>query len=80
LIMAFCCPFNRLVRMPVTQIFLHSPLGLVPIYPLPHHTNAPFKETVDNIISTLSDKIALCPISNTQVIAINEDKVEIWGQ
>lgn len=57
-----------------------SSLGLVPIYPLPHHTNAPFKETVDNIISTLSDKIALCPISNTQVIAINEDKVEIWGQ
>ncbi|WP_439837078.1 Type 1 glutamine amidotransferase-like domain-containing protein [Aeromonas enteropelogenes] len=57
-----------------------SSLGLVPIYPLPHHTNAPFKETVDNIISTLSNKIALCPISNTQVIAINEDKVEIWGQ
>ena len=22
--MAFCCPFNRLVRMPVTQIFLQS--------------------------------------------------------
>ncbi|MEL3924721.1 Type 1 glutamine amidotransferase-like domain-containing protein [Aeromonas enteropelogenes] len=57
-----------------------SSLGLVPFYPLPHHTNAPFKETVDNIISTLSDKIALCPIRNTQVIAINEDKVEIWGQ
>ncbi|HBL02607.1 MAG TPA: peptidase S51 [Aeromonas salmonicida] len=56
-----------------------SSLALVSFYPLPHHTNFPFKETVESIIATMSDKITLCPFSNTQVIIVSEDKVDILG-
>ncbi|MGL5126693.1 MAG: Type 1 glutamine amidotransferase-like domain-containing protein [Aeromonas popoffii] len=56
-----------------------SSLALISFYPLPHHTNFPFKETVERIIATMSDKITLCPFSNTQVIIVNEDKVDMFG-
>lgn len=54
-----------------------SSLGLINFYPLPHYTNFPFKEAVENIISNYSEKIELCPISNTQVIVVNESKFEV---
>ena len=50
-----------------------SSLGMVDFYPLPHHTNFPFKEAVENIMSNYAEKIELCPISNTQVIVVNGD-------
>jgi dipeptidase E len=57
-----------------------SSLGLVNFYPLPHHTNFPFKEAVENIISNYAGKIELCPISNTQAIIINEGEFEVWSK
>jgi len=57
-----------------------SSLGLINFYPLPHHTNFPFKEAVENIISNYIDKIELCPISNTQAIVVNGDKFEVLGK
>jgi dipeptidase E len=57
-----------------------SSLALTSFYPLPHHTNFPFEDMVENIIATMSDKITLCPFSNTQAIVVNEDKVEILGK
>jgi dipeptidase E len=57
-----------------------SSLGLVDFYPLPHHTNFPFKESVENIILNYAEKIELCPISNTQAIVVNGDKFEILGK
>ena len=55
-----------------------SSLGLIDIYPAPHHTNIPFKETVERIISSYEGKIDLCPISNTQAIVITGNKFEVW--
>ncbi|OOE91273.1 Type 1 glutamine amidotransferase-like domain-containing protein [Salinivibrio sp. AR640] len=53
-------------------------LGMIDFYPVPHHTNFPFKESVEKIISIFEEKIDLCPISNTQAIAIHGDKFEVW--
>ena len=57
-----------------------SSLGLVDFYPLPHHTNCPFKETVENIISNYAGKIELCPISNTQAIIVDESNFRILSK
>ena len=57
-----------------------SSLGLIDFYPLPHYTNFPFKEAVENIISNYSGKIELCPISNTQAIIVNESEFEVLSK
>lgn len=57
-----------------------SSLGLVDFYPLPHYTNFPFKEVVENIISNYEGKIELCPISNTQAIIVNESEFEVLSK
>ena len=54
-----------------------SSLGLVDFYPLPHHTNFPFKESVEKIMSNYAEKIEICPISNTQAIVVNGNKFEV---
>lgn len=55
-------------------------LGVIDFYPLPHHTNFPFKEVVESIISNYAAKIELRPISNTQAIIVNGGKVEVHGK
>jgi dipeptidase E len=57
-----------------------SSLGLVDFYPLPHYTNFPFKEAVENILSNYAGKIELCPISNTQAIIVNESEFEVLSK
>jgi dipeptidase E len=57
-----------------------SSLGLVDFYPLPHHTNFPFKEAVEEIISNYAKKIELCPISNAQAIVVNGNKFEVLSK
>lgn len=56
-----------------------SSLGMIDFYPLPHHTNFPFKESVERIISSYDGEIDLCPISNTQAIVVHGNKFEVWG-
>lgn len=57
-----------------------SGLDLVNFYPLPHHTNSPFKKVVEKIISNYAENISLCAISNTQAIAVNGRNVEILSK
>lgn len=57
-----------------------SGLDLVDFYPLPHHTNSPFKKVVEKIIADYTEKISLCPISNAQAITVNGKNVEILGK
>ena len=52
-------------------------LDEVGMYPLPHHTNVPFKKAVEKIIAAYSEKIQLCPISNSQAIQVVGDKFSI---
>ncbi|MDO5616341.1 MAG: Type 1 glutamine amidotransferase-like domain-containing protein [Cruoricaptor ignavus] len=58
----------------------YSGLGIVGFYPLPHHGNEPFAESVENIINEYGSKINLVPISNTQVIEVKNDQYEIKGK
>jgi dipeptidase E len=53
----------------------YESLNLVDFYPLPHYTNIPFKKTVEKIIQEYENKIKLYPISNSEVIFINENVV-----
>ena len=52
-------------------------LGVVDFYPLPHHTNFPFKKVVEKIIGNYADKIPLHPISNRQAIQVDGDQVVV---
>ncbi len=56
----------------------HSALNMVEVYPLPHHTNFPFIKTVEKIISKYGTELALCPISNSQVLLVEGEKA--WVQ
>jgi dipeptidase E len=55
-------------------------LGLVDFYPLPHYESFPFEEIVENIIANYTGKINLFPISNTQVIMVDGEKIEVFGK
>ena len=55
-------------------------LGVVDVYPVPHHTNFPFKKIVEKIIAEYGSKLDLCPISNKQVIAVKDDSIEILSK
>lgn len=55
-----------------------SSLDMIDFYPVPHHTNFPFKESTESIITHYNKKINLCPISNAQAIIVNGDAFEVW--
>jgi len=52
-------------------------LDIVDFYPLPHHTEFPFKKAVEKIISEYSGDLKLMPITNSQAIWVNGSSVEI---
>jgi dipeptidase E len=54
-----------------------SALSIVKFYPLPHHTNFPFKKSVEKIIAKYESKLKLIPISNSQVILVHGSKIKI---
>ena len=54
-----------------------SALHVIDFYPLPHHTNFPFKKVVEKIIAAYGERIVLYPISNTQVITVNGTEVRV---
>ncbi|MCQ4265284.1 peptidase S51 [Stutzerimonas stutzeri] len=51
-------------------------LGLVDFYPLPHYTNAPFADAVEQVLREYGDTLDLRPFSNNQAIAITGSHVE----
>lgn len=53
----------------------NSALSIVKFYPLPHHTNFPFKKAVEKIITKYNSKLKLIPISNSQVIMVKGSKI-----
>lgn len=54
-------------------------LNIVDFYTLPHHTNQPFKNAVEEILNEYTDKINLIPISNTEVIQVKGNEIKIIG-
>ncbi len=57
----------------------YQALGVVDFYPVPHHTNFPFKKAVEKTLFKYGTALDLRPMSNKQVITVNGDKVEIIG-
>lgn len=57
-----------------------SALNAVDFYPLPHHTNFPFEEAVEKILAEYEGKINICPISNSQAIAVVGNQFEVLGK
>lgn len=55
----------------------YSSLGVVSFCVVPHYTNAPFKKAADRIVKEYSDYVSLYPISNNQVVVVDEDRIEI---
>ena len=54
-----------------------SALHVVDFYPLPHHTNFPFKKAVEKIIAKYGEQLTLYPISNAQAITVNGAEVRV---
>ena len=52
-------------------------LSLIDFYPVPHHTNFPFKKAVEKIISKYEEVLPLLPISNTQAISVFDEEVKV---
>ena len=52
-------------------------LNLVDFYPIPHHTNFPFKKAAEKIISKYEATLMLYPISNKEAISVNGDDVKV---
>mgnify|MGYP001548219832 CR=1 FL=1 len=55
----------------------YNALSIVNFYPVPHYTNYPFEEIVEEIIKQYESKIKLIPITNSQVITVTEDEEKI---
>ena len=55
----------------------NSALSIVKFYPLPHHTNFPFKKAVEKIIAKYDSELKLIPISNSQAIIVNGNNIKI---
>ena len=60
-----------------TELNSYDALHVLDFYPVPHHTNAPFKKAVEKIIAQYETTLCLSPISNSQVILVQGDHVEI---
>ncbi len=58
----------------------YKALGIVDFYPVPHHTNFPFKKTVEKIIAEYNSRLDLRPISNKQAITIKDNNIEILSK
>jgi len=54
-------------------------MGLVDFYPVPHHTNAPFKKSVEKILEQYESDLKLYPISNSQAILVEDGSVTVKG-
>ncbi|PTU44935.1 peptidase S51 [Paenibacillus polymyxa] len=52
-------------------------LGTIEFYPVPHHTNIPFKKAVENIIEEYGSQLNLYPISNEEVILVEGDSIKV---
>lgn len=62
------------------DLTVYTALGVIDFYPVPHHTNEPFRKAAQEIINEFGNKIKLCPISNTQAIEVRGTSYRIIGK
>lgn len=56
-----------------------SALNIIDFYPVPHHTNFPFKKAVEEIMYEYESTLNLYPINNSQAILVDEDGIRVEG-
>ncbi|QQP14447.1 Type 1 glutamine amidotransferase-like domain-containing protein [Lysinibacillus agricola] len=52
-------------------------LNLISIYPVPHYGHEFFNSMIDEVITNYNNKIPLTLISNSQVILVRDDDIEV---
>jgi dipeptidase E len=52
-------------------------LNFINVYPVPHYNNEPFKDAASDLMAHYNSKLNLVPISNTQVIQVEKDKIVV---
>jgi dipeptidase E len=55
-------------------------LSVVDFCVVPHCTNFPFKKAAEKIIGEYAEKLDLRPISNNQVVSVDDDTVEVLNK
>lgn len=60
-----------------TNLDNFSALNMVKVYPLPHHTNFPFKKATEKIIAKYGSELELYPMSNDQVLIIKGKEISL---
>ncbi len=55
----------------------YDSLNLIDFYPVPHYKDFPFQECTEKIVTEFTDKIHLCPFSNSQAILVSGDAHEV---
>ena len=60
-----------------TDLDTFHALNVIDFYPLPHKNSFPFQKTVEKIISKYEETFVLTPITNSQVILINDNDIRI---
>ncbi|MGL5054445.1 MAG: Type 1 glutamine amidotransferase-like domain-containing protein [Fusobacteriaceae bacterium] len=58
----------------------YDSLNIIDFYPVPHYTEFPFKESVEEIILEYERRLPLILINNSQVILVNGDNIKICGK
>ena len=67
--------YDSIKKAPELKSF--DALNVVDFYPLPHHTNFPFKKAVEKAIAKYENELKLYPISNSQAILVDGDEVKV---
>lgn len=57
----------------------YNSLNSVNFYPVPHYTEFPFKEVVEEVISKYESVLPLILINNSQVILVNGSNIKVCG-
>ncbi|MGE7825840.1 Type 1 glutamine amidotransferase-like domain-containing protein [Paenibacillus sp. NPDC093718] len=52
-------------------------LNFINVYPVPHYNNEPFKDAATDLMAHYDSKLNLVPISNTQVIQVENNKIVV---
>ena len=60
-----------------TTLKSYEGLNFINVYPVPHYNNEPFKDAASDLMAHYNSKLNLVPISNTQVIQAEKNKIVV---
>lgn len=60
-----------------TTLNSYEGLNFIDFYPVPHYSNEPFKDAANDLIAHYNSQIKLVPITNTQVIQVENHNITV---